>query len=33
VVEGQRVAIWQVFVNPEPILAAMGRDPGREEER
>jgi len=23
VVEGDRVAIWQVFVNPEPILAAM----------
>lgn len=23
VVEGGRLAVWQVFVNPEPILAAM----------
>ena len=35
VVEAERVAVWQVFVNPEPILAAMrihpaggNREPG-----
>ncbi len=28
VVEGERVAVWQVFVNPEPILAAMRNHAG-----
>lgn len=28
VVDGEAVAIWQVYVNPEPIRAAMGGQPG-----
>ncbi len=28
VVDADRVAVWQVFVNPEPILAAMRNEAG-----